>query len=78
MTKHFTPPNLQKHVRHKGSALLVMVIVLAIISSMIGLSLAKIGQAGMSATASNTIATEAQKPHENRPPFYALHYIMKL
>ena len=59
MTKHFTPPNLQKHVRHKGSALLVMVIVLAIISSMIGLSLAKIGQAGMSATASNTIAMQA-------------------
>lgn len=58
MTKHF-PPNLQKYVRHKGSALLVMVIVLAIISSMIGLSLAKIGQAGMSATASNTIAMQA-------------------
>lgn len=36
-----------------------MVIVLAIISSMIGLSLAKIGQAGMSATASNTIAMQA-------------------
>lgn len=36
-----------------------MVIVLAIISSMIGLSLAKIGQVGMSATASNTIAMQA-------------------
>jgi hypothetical protein len=36
-----------------------MVIVLAIISSMIGLSLAKIGQSGMSATASNTIAMQA-------------------
>lgn len=24
------------------------------------------------------VATEAQKPHENCPPFYALHYIMKL
>lgn len=24
------------------------------------------------------VATEAQKPHENRPPYYALHYIMKL
>ena len=24
------------------------------------------------------IATEAQKPHENRPPYYALYYLMKL
>ena len=44
---------------YSGSAILAMVIVLAIISSMIGLSLAKIGQAGMSATASNTIAMQA-------------------
>ena len=59
MTKHFTPPNLQKHVCRKGSALLVMVIVLAIISSMIGISVAKIGQASMSATTSNKIALQA-------------------
>lgn len=59
MTKHFTPPNLQKHVRHKGSAVLVMVIVLAIVSSLIGLSVAKIGHASMNATASNTIAMQA-------------------
>ena len=44
---------------YSGSAILAVVIVLAIISSMIGLSLAKIGQAGMSATASNTIAMQA-------------------
>ena len=25
-----------------------------------------------------SIATEAQKPHENRPPYYALYYIIKL
>ena len=24
------------------------------------------------------VATEAQKPHENRPPYYALYYIMKV
>lgn len=36
-----------------------MVIVLAIISSMIGLSVAKIGHASMNATASNTIAMQA-------------------
>ena len=58
MIKHFTPPNLQKNVRHKGSAVLVMVIVLAIVSSMIGLSVAKIGHASMNATASNTIAMQ--------------------
>lgn len=59
MTKHFTPPNLQKYVCYKGSAVLVMVIVLAIVSSMIGLSVAKIGHASMNATASNTIAMQA-------------------
>lgn len=36
-----------------------MVIVLAIVSSMIGLSVAKIGHASMNATASNTIAMQA-------------------
>lgn len=33
---------------------------------------------GQNLVTSLTVATEAQKPHENRPPFYALHYIMKL
>ncbi len=44
---------------HSGSAILAVVIVLAIISSMIGLSVAKIGHASMNATASNTIAMQA-------------------
>lgn len=33
---------------------------------------------GQNLVTSLTVATEAQKPHENRPPFYALHFIMKL
>lgn len=33
---------------------------------------------GQNLVTSLTVATEAQKPHENRPPFYALHYIIKL
>lgn len=53
-----TPP--RKFV-HSGSALLAVVIVLAIISSMIGLSVAKIGHASMNATASNKITMQAQQ-----------------
>lgn len=33
---------------------------------------------GQNLVTSLTVATEAQKPHENRLPYYALHYIMKL
>lgn len=33
---------------------------------------------GQNLVTSNAIATEAQKPHENRPPYYALYYLMKL
>lgn len=33
---------------------------------------------GQNLVTSNAIATEAQKPHENRPPYYALYYIMKV
>lgn len=33
---------------------------------------------GQNLVTSLTVATEALKPHENRPPYYALHYIMKL
>lgn len=41
------------------------------------------GFRSMTSYTSNTItslavATEAQKPHENRPPYYALYYIMKV
>ena len=53
-----TPP--RKFV-HSGSAILAVVIVLAIVSSMIGLSVAKIGHASMNATASNKITMQAQQ-----------------
>lgn len=53
-----TPP--RKFV-HSGSAILAVVIVLAIISSMIGLSVAKIGHASMNATSSNKITMQAQQ-----------------
>ena len=33
---------------------------------------------GQNLVTSLTVATEAQKPHENRPPYYALYYLMKL
>lgn len=33
---------------------------------------------GENLVTSNSIATAAQEAHENRPPFYALYYIMKL
>lgn len=53
-----TPP--RKFV-YSGSAILAVVIVLAIISSMIGLSVAKIGHASMNATSSNKITMQAQQ-----------------
>lgn len=33
---------------------------------------------GQNLVTSNAISTEVQKAHENRPPYYALYYIMKL
>ena len=33
---------------------------------------------GQNMVTSNAISTEVQKAHENRPPYYALYYIMKL
>lgn len=33
---------------------------------------------GQNLVTSNAVSTEAQKPHENRPPYYALYYIMKV
>lgn len=32
---------------------------------------------GQNLVTSNAVATEAQKPHENRPPYYAVLYIMR-
>lgn len=33
---------------------------------------------GQNLVTSNAIATEAQKPHENRPPYFALYYIVRI
>lgn len=33
---------------------------------------------GQNLVTSNAVATAAQQPHENRPPYYALFYIMKV
>ena len=33
---------------------------------------------GQNLVTSNAVSTEVQKAHENRPPYYALYYIMKL
>lgn len=51
-----TPP--RKFV-HSGSAILAVVIVLAIMTSMMGLASAKISQASLSSTSTNQIATKA-------------------
>ena len=44
---------------HKGSAALVVVIVLAIVSSMIGISTAKISQLAMNSTTFNKVTMQA-------------------
>ena len=51
------PP--RKYFRHNGSAILAVVIVLAIITSMMGLASAKVSQASLSSTSTNQIATSA-------------------
>ena len=33
---------------------------------------------GQNLVTSLTVTTEAQKPHENRPPYYAVYYIMRI
>lgn len=46
---------------YKGNAILAIVIVLAVIASMLGLSIAKATQVSMSSTNSNAITTQAQQ-----------------
>lgn len=52
------PPPPRKFV-HSGSAILAVVIVLAIMTSMMGLASAKMSQASLSSTSTNQIATKA-------------------
>lgn len=55
----FTPPRKIQLTKHKGSAALACVIVFALVSSMLGLSTAKVTQAAMNGTSSNQISAEA-------------------
>lgn len=53
------PPRKIRLTKHKGSAALACVIVFALVSSMLGLSMAKVTQAAMNGTSSNQISAEA-------------------
>lgn len=54
-----TPPRKIQLTKHKGSAALACVIVFALVSSMLGLSTAKVTQAAMNGTSSNQTSAEA-------------------
>lgn len=53
------PPRKIRLTKHKGSAALACVIVFALVSSMLGLSTAKVTQAAMNGTSSNQTSAEA-------------------
>ena len=53
------PPRKIRLTKHKGSAALACVIVFALVSSMLGLSMAKVTQAAMNGTSSNQTSAEA-------------------
>lgn len=53
------PPRKIRLTKHKGSAALACVIVFALVSSMLGLSTAKVTQAAMNGTSSNQTSVEA-------------------
>lgn len=53
------PPPKIRLTKHKGSAALACVIVFALVSSMLGLSTAKVTQAAMNGTSSNQTSAEA-------------------
>lgn len=53
------PPRKTRLTKHKGSAALACVIVFALVSSMLGLSTAKVTQAAMNGTSSNQTSAEA-------------------
>lgn len=55
------PPKKIQLTKHKGSAALACVIVFALVSSMLGLSTAKVTQAAMNGTSSNQISAEASQ-----------------
>lgn len=59
LTHCLPPPRKIRLTKHKGSAALACVIVFALVSSMLGLSTAKVTQAAMNGTSSNQTSAEA-------------------
>lgn len=59
LTYCLPPPRKIRLTKHKGSAALACVIVFALVSSMLGLSTAKVTQAAMNGTSSNQTSAEA-------------------
>lgn len=59
LTYCLPPPRKIQLTKHKGSAALACVIVFALVSSMLGLSTAKVTQAAMNGTSSNQTSAEA-------------------
>ena len=57
--KYLCPPITQKYRR--GSALLVVVLILAVVSSVLSVSTAKISQAAINSTGSNKTTLQAQQ-----------------
>lgn len=57
----FTPPRYNLKTKHKGSGVLVIVVVLTLVTSMLGFSIAKISQASMNSSSSNKITMQAQQ-----------------
>ena len=55
------PPRKIRLTKHKGSAALACVIVFALVSSMLGLSMAKVTQAAMNGTSSNQTSAAASQ-----------------
>lgn len=58
---HCLPPRKIQLTKHKGSAALACVIVFALVSSMLGLSTAKVTQAAMNGTSSNQTSAAASQ-----------------
>ena len=61
LTHCLPPPRKICLTKHKGSAALACVIVFALVSSMLGLSTAKVTQAAMNGTSSNKASLQAQQ-----------------
>lgn len=61
----YPPPRKIQLTKHKGSAALACVIVFALVSSMLGLSTAKVTQTAMNGTSSNQTSAEAAQIAQN-------------